>query len=97
MATPNQLRSVLDVLIQLLSSVGETNWHRALLSLRDRYDTAINQQEQKEVLSDILHIYGGMGSFSDLVLYQNGKLLLSQTRQLDDLRRQLFDLARQAR
>jgi hypothetical protein len=97
MTAPNQLRSVFDELIQLLSSVGETNWHRALLSLKDRYDTAINRQEQIEVLSDILHLYSGMGSFSDLILYENGKLLLSQTRQLDDLRRQLFNLARQAR
>lgn len=97
MTTPDQLRSILDELIQLLSSVGETNWRHALLNLRDRYDTVINQQEQTEVLSDILHIYGGMGSFSDLVLYQDGKLLLSQTRQLDDLRSQLFNLAKQAR
>ncbi|WP_420107405.1 DUF6966 domain-containing protein [Leclercia adecarboxylata] len=39
-----------------------------------------------------LNLYGGMGSLNDLVLYRNGKVLMSENDELDQLRRDLFNL-----
>jgi hypothetical protein len=45
-------------------------------------------------LREILRLYSGMGSFSDIGLYRDGKLLAAETDQLEELRTRLFDLAR---
>ncbi len=39
-----------------------------------------------------LNLYGEMGSLNDLVLYRNGKVLMSENDELDQLRRDLFNL-----
>lgn len=38
------------------------------------------------------NLYGGMGSLNDLVLYRNGKVLMSENDELDQLRSDLFNL-----
>ncbi|WP_408612276.1 DUF6966 domain-containing protein [Leclercia tamurae] len=39
-----------------------------------------------------LNFYSGMGSLSDLVLYRNGKALMSENDELNQLRHDLFNL-----
>lgn len=40
----------------------------------------------------LTNAYGGMESLNDLVLYRNGSVLMSENDELDQLRRDLFDL-----
>lgn len=60
---------------------------------RNRCDSVSDPFDQKNLISDLLRIYGGMGSFSDLILYNQGNLLQKETSQLDALRRELFETA----
>jgi hypothetical protein len=40
--------------------------------------------------SDILGLYGGMGSLTDLILYANGLPLVEENNRLQELREQLY-------
>jgi hypothetical protein len=40
--------------------------------------------------SDILGLYGGMGSLTDLILYANGLPLVAENNRLQELREQLY-------
>jgi len=52
-----------------------------------------NQYEldQNQTLTQIRQRYGGMGSFSDLVLYKDGEVDLAGMKKLDELRDGLFE------
>lgn len=93
----NEIKHVLDELIELLISTDELNWSSALKSMRVQYGTVDSPVEQQRLLSDILRIYGGMGSFSDLVLYDSNNLLVAENERLDRLRSDLFSLAKDLR
>lgn len=45
----------------------------------------------KDVLRQIYGLYGGMGSFNDLVLQRNGVVDHADNKKLDILRQQLFE------
>lgn len=72
---------------KILMEVGELNWaksfHNFILELEDA--------ENKTVFRKILSIYGGMGSFNDLVLYKNGTLCQKENEALSELRKGLYD------
>lgn len=46
-------------------------------------------------IRDILAMYGGIGSFNDIILYKNGQPLISENIEFDDLRTQLYQLCLQ--
>jgi len=46
----------------------------------------------QEVASRILSLYGGMGSFSDIILYADGSILVRENIEFDKLRNRLHDL-----
>ncbi|MBI5551130.1 MAG: hypothetical protein HY911_06435 [Desulfobacterales bacterium] len=87
------IRNLLDEIIPILSVAGENNWNKAMQDFRNRCDSVSDPFDQKNLISDLLRIYGGMGSFSDLILYNQGNLLQKETSQLDALRRELFETA----
>jgi len=65
-----ELLSILDQIIQLLQEDGETHWVNRISEYRDR----ISDSDYFGV-EDLLSDYGGMGSFTDLVLgqvFENG-------------------------
>jgi hypothetical protein len=47
--------------------------------------------DKSDVISKIKSIYGGMGSFSDMVLYKNGKVDLEGNERLSILREGLYN------
>ena len=47
--------------------------------------------DKNDTLTKIRHRYGGMGSFSDLVLYKDGIFERERMPKLDDLRDGLYD------
>ncbi len=82
---------VIDKIIKLLISVEENNWSVSFMTFRERFNETDNQYLEL-LRSDILQIYGGMGSFSDLVLYSQGQPLIKENQKLEVLRKDLFRL-----
>lgn len=75
---------------ELLRAGGEEDWAARV----DRYRLAL-PGDPLETLSKIAVLYGGMGSFNDIVLYRKGQLLFSENDELHALRSQLFRLCRE--
>lgn len=88
--TTDLLEGVLDDASALFVHAGEPGWSRALDVLKS--ECAATGGDQKAV-REVLALFGGMGSFSDLVLYRNGKVLAQEDQRLDALRREIFALA----
>ncbi len=91
------LKKVLDEIISVLSVAGESNWNSAMKNFRSRCDSVSNSADQKELIADLIRIFGGMGSFNDLVLYNQGNLMQRETIQLDSLRTKLFEAVKKLR
>jgi hypothetical protein len=94
MKSLKNLKQILDEIISVLSIAGESNWNSAIKNFRSRCDLVSDSNDQKELIADLIRIFGGMGSFSDLVLYNQGNLMQRETMQLDALRTKLFEAAK---
>ena len=84
------LNSILDKIIILLSSVEEENWRFTFERFKKISVQIDNREDEKKLKSAIIRIYGGMGSFSDLVLYSKEQVLIEDNQKLDLLRKELF-------
>ncbi|WP_312998791.1 DUF6966 domain-containing protein [Leclercia sp.] len=71
----------------LLELGGYAEWSASIFKLAKKYE-----HEPDDTKHIFLNLYGGMGSLNDLVLYRNGKVLMSENDELDQLRRDLFNL-----
>jgi len=71
----------------LLESGGYSEWSASIFKLAKKYELA--PDDTKYIF---LNFYGGMGSLNDVVLYRNGSILMSENDELDQLRRDLFNL-----
>lgn len=87
MANKENILRLLKKIYKLLNSVNEGQWSRTFkyFITKCKYN-----DEFKSLISEILKIYAGMGSFSDLVLYCDGQLLFDENQQLDTLRNELY-------
>lgn len=88
------LISIIESVIELLVSAGETNWAAAFIDFRKQCDNP-DVDNLERLRGEILRIYGGMGSFNDLVLYEQGQPMIKENQKLDKLRKELFYLKRQ--
>ncbi|MFY9994956.1 MAG: hypothetical protein WAK61_08185 [Leclercia sp.] len=71
----------------LLELGGYSEWSASIFKLAKKYELA--PDDTKYIF---LNFYGGMGSLNDLVVYRNGSILMSENDELDQLRRDLFNL-----
>lgn len=71
----------------LLELGGYAQWSASIFKLAKKY--VIDPDSTKHTFRNL---YGGMGSLNDLVLYRNGKVLMSENDELDQLRSDLFNL-----
>lgn len=71
---------------QLLKKTDDTEKSDIFLYLGNLYTS-----DKKEALSNIQSIYGGMGSFSDMVIYKDGKIDLEANEKLSALREDLYN------
>ena len=74
---------------ELLRLGGANEWANGIERLRNEMD-----YDSDLALGKILSLYGGMGSFNDIVLYRNGIPLVSENNELDALRSKLYELCR---
>ncbi len=88
------LINVLNKITELLSSVNEKNWNKAITYFINEAQGTKTENEKKILLSKILQIYGGLGSFSDLVIYVKGQVMIKENIKLDALRKELFNITK---
>jgi hypothetical protein len=93
-----KLSKVLDELIQFLETSGEKHWANWMLEAKDNLSNEYG-------IEHILAAYGGMGSFTDLIIYrktESGRLKWSlsdrmRNNKLNKLRKQVWELANSIR
>ncbi|MFK3710381.1 DUF6966 domain-containing protein [Leclercia adecarboxylata] len=71
----------------LLELGGYAEWSASIFKLAKKYE--IDPDDTKYIF---LNFYGGMGSLNDLVLYRNGKVLMDENEEMEQLRSDLFKL-----
>lgn len=86
----NRLDDVLFKIISLLDSEGASDWADALRRLRA--ELSINPQD---ACKSIRGIFGGAGSFNDIVFYNERDPLIEKNGELDRLRNQLYQLVQE--
>jgi hypothetical protein len=92
----DELLGTLNEIIQLLESDGEKHWSRWM---RQSYKRLLKSDYSG--IEHLLSVYGGMGSFNDLVIcqsYENGEFRwkdghVEKNNQLDELRGKAWELA----
>lgn len=86
-------KSIQDVMkktIILLLENDEKGWAEFLKKLMTEY---VDLNTRDEAVKSILNIYkGGMGSFTDLVLQKNMKMLVEENELLASLKHELYNL-----
>lgn len=81
-----EIRKILLEIIELLEIVDEYDW---ITTLKRLY--ADNISSRKDWLRKIKSLFGGMGSFTDLVLVRNGIICIDENHKLDQLRDRLYN------
>lgn len=81
-----EIRKILLEIIELLEIVDEYDW---ITTLKRLYADHISSQ--KDWLRKIKSLFGGMGSFTDLVLVRNGIICIDENHKLDQLRDRLYN------
>jgi len=85
----SEFQKSLKAIERLLVDCDDTHWLYVF--------TCLNRECELDAEStklQVLGLYGGMGSFNDLVLYRDGHVLTAENDELDSLRSQLFLLCR---
>lgn len=83
------IQCILIEISQLLIEGNRSDWGSCFFKFSERIETHLTS-----VKDDLRKLYGGMGSFNDIVLYKNQKLLVKENARLDFLRGRLFNLIR---
>ncbi len=74
-------------ILKVLKSVNEELWSK-------EFESYIKKTEflnTGSLSNKIFKLYGGSGSFNDLILYKNGQLCFNENEKLDKLREGLFE------
>lgn len=80
------MKKYINDIINLLNISEECDWKNTFENLIKMYPV-----ENKDFARDVLKLYGGMGSFNDLVLFKNGILLRDENEKLEILRKKLYN------
>lgn len=81
-----EIAAILNEVINLLAPYDE-NWTNSLKRLKKEMDTS-----PEEAMRHLKNLYGGMGSFNDLVLQKNGQMPKEENHKLFNLRSKLYEL-----
>lgn len=86
MTNIQNIQEILLRMTQLLRLGGRVDWADAL----DQFDSEI-VSDPSTTIGRILSLYGGMGSLNDIILYNNGALLVNENNEFDTLKTQLYE------
>jgi len=82
----NEIKKTVKDISDILSSNDEDEWAKTFEKLSSGLDS-----EYELSLNALKRLYGGMGSFNDIVLHKNGMPLIQENDELDDLRHTLYN------
>ncbi|MGD8105381.1 DUF6966 domain-containing protein [Pantoea sp. FN0302] len=82
----HEIRKIITDIACILSSNDELSWAKEFENLGSALD-----MDYESSLRSLKALYGGMGSFNDLVLHKEGIPLLYENRKLNNLRRKLYN------
>jgi hypothetical protein len=89
-STNSSIPSLLDRISELLNQNGESDWGSSFQRLKAEYGS-----NPHGACGKILSVYGGMGSFNDIILHSpNGIPLSAENDELDRLRSELYSECR---
>lgn len=84
-------QAIATEIVGILENGGQVTWSRVIAELSSCCLSATTERTRRDVLRDIRRLYGGMGSFNDLVLSDgSGHMLIEENERLDALRKALF-------
>jgi hypothetical protein len=87
------VKVILQKMVELLLFVdGYDNWVSALNKCHK-----LMAHDSEAAISNILAMYGGMGSLNDIVLCRNGRLLIKENNEFDSLRLELYRLCHETK
>ena len=86
----------INKIISLLEEVNEANFINAFKNIKRIIESmdSDNSTHIKKTISYIFDLYSGIGTFNDLVLDNNGFIDLKLNKELDKLRKELFELTK---
>jgi len=84
-----EIKEIMLKIISILLDAGMEDWSAAITKLSHEMDVDPDCAKKK-----VLRLYGGMGSFNDIVIYKNGELLIEKTNEFDELKTNLFELCK---
>lgn len=83
----SEIHKLLTQTIDLLTDCNETVWSKKLIYFREHLDSDYDQ-----TLLDIRSIFAGAGSFNDLILQRDGKMLRTENNALSALQDKLYSV-----
>lgn len=83
----SKLGERISTLIEFLEHQRENNWSRGFKNFLNRLK---NNENPQQVARDVISCYGGMGSFSDLVLVKNQNMLVEENNFLQMLKESIY-------
>ena len=88
-----KIKDTLDKLIYLLDRECSQDWKRHFVDVRNQMSVVNTDSDLKKWVRRITGVYGGMGSFNDLVLSEGWKPLKEENRKLEKLKEILLEEA----
>ncbi|WP_426114287.1 DUF6966 domain-containing protein [Massilia sp. PWRC2] len=86
-----EMQTVILRISELFRTAQLNNWHEVFIKFAKEVKT--NPQLTR---SQIISLFGGVGSLNDIILYINGQPLINENNELDELRSKLYLLCREA-
>jgi len=84
-----KIKLIIENMILLLGDNNEVKWSMVFNEFLNKYT---NADTRNVAVQEIINIYrGGMGSFTDLVLHKNAKMLIRENDQLAMLKDKLYE------
>lgn len=87
----NEIKKTLTHIISVLRSNNENAWAKTFENLGSELDV-----DCETTIFALKKVYGGMGSFNDIVLHKNGLPLRKENNELEDLSHRLYQQLEEA-
>lgn len=87
----NEIIETVARIAKILASNDEHSWAKAFEDLGSNIDT-----DYESSLHSLKGLYGGMGSFNDVILHKNGMPLIPENDDLEELRHRLYKQLKEA-
>ncbi|PPG63860.1 hypothetical protein C5C16_15260 [Rathayibacter rathayi] len=87
------MRETLEALERVFISAESAFWTRIMHAWVDELASSQTPADISRLAREIIHMYGGMGTFNDVLIYTNGTYPRDLNEELDLLRGELYEIA----